>query len=126
MVTKELQKIKVIQTDDPEEFERRFNEATEEYSADDVKIEIQSFTGTHCAYFFIKELKHEFNLVSDEFHEQGIHYICEQCPYHDPQEDGRKKIVWCKYADNGFTDLRHEVCEMFYKKVKQGEVKPVY
>lgn len=126
MLTKRLKKIKVIQTDDPAEFEALFNAAAEELSETEFETEIQQFNGTHCAYIFYTEIKREFNLVSDEFHEQGIHYLCGQCSLHDPQEDGRQKHVYCKYADCGMTDVRHEVCEMFYKKVKQGEIKPLY
>ena len=128
MLTKTLKKIKVIQTDDRQLFETLFNRATEELSEKGTEFEtdIQPFTGTHCAYILYTEIKREFNLVSDEFHEQGIHYLCGQCSLHDPQEDGRQKRVYCKYADCGMTDVRHEVCEMFYKKVKQGEIKPLY
>lgn len=128
MLTKQVKKIKVIQTDDRREFETLFNRATEELSEKGTEFEtdIQQFTGTHCAYILYTEIKHEFNLVSDEFHAQGIHYLCGQCPLHDPQEDGRQKKVYCKYADCGMTDVRHEVCELFYKKVKQGEIKPLY
>lgn len=127
MITKQFKKIKVIQTDDPDEFERRFNETSEELAENEFETEIQSFNGVvHCAYFFITETKKEINLVSDEFHEQGIHYLCGQCSLHDPVDDGRKKRVYCPFADCGITDLRHEACEMFYKKIKQNEIKPLY
>ena len=127
MVTKELEKIKVIQSDDPNEFERLFNEAAEEYCDDEYETQVQPFNGqTHCAYIMYRRTKREFNLVSDEFHAEGIHYLCGQCPLHDPVEDGRQKRVWCPFADCGTTDLRHEACEMFYKKIKQNEIKPLY
>lgn len=126
MLTKHLEKIKVIQTDNPEEFEKQYNEATEELWEKDCKIEVQAFNGTHCAYIYWNEVEEIFDRVSDEFHAEGIHYLCSQCPLHDPAEDGRKKIVWCKYADCGSTDLRHEACEMFYKMVKQNEIKPIF
>ena len=127
MVTNEHEKIKIIQTPDPKEFEKQFNEATDQLQGKKYTAKVQPFTGKdHCAYIFYEELEEIYNLVSDEFHLQGIHYLCSQCPYHEPQEDGRKKLVWCKYADNGFTDLRHEACEMFYTEVKQKKVKPVY
>lgn len=126
MLTKHLEKIKVIQTEDPIEFEKLYNEAIDTYHDNDCKAELQQFNGSHVAYIFYTEITKEFNLVSDEFHAEGIHYLCSQCPLHDPQEDGRKKMVWCKYHDCGVTDLRHEACEMFYKKVKQNEIKPIY
>lgn len=126
MVTKEKEKIKVIQSDDPAEFEKLFNQATEEFSDDEYETRIQPFTGTHVAYITYKKTTREFNLISDEFHAEGIRYLCGQCPLHDPVEDGRQKRVYCPFADCGITDLRHEVCEMFYKKIKQNEIKPLY
>ena len=126
MITKKKPKIKVIQTEDPEEFERQYNEATEALWEKDYEVNVQPFSGVHCAYFYWKETEQIFNLVSDEFHAEGIRYICDQCPLHDPVEDGRKKTVWCKYADYGHTDLRHEACELFYKMLKKNEVKPIY
>ena len=126
MVTKSLRKIKVVQADDPLEFERQFNEAIDTLGDMDYEVDVQPYNGVHCAYLYYKEIETYFNLVSDEFHESGIHYLCSQCPLHDPAEDGRKKYVYCKYADCGMTNLKAEACEMFYKMVKQNEIKPTY
>ena len=126
MVTKELEKIKTIQSDDANEFDRLYNEATEALSDYDCEIKVQSFTGTHVAYITYRKTMREFDRVSDEFHAEGIHYLCGRCPVHDPVEDGRQKRVYCPFADCGVTDLRHEACEMFYKKIKQNEIKPLY
>ena len=126
MLTKTLQKIKVVQSEDPKEYESEFNHWAEVLAEYEPEIKEQPFNGIHCAYFRYSETKEEFNTVADEFHAEGIHYLCSQCPLHDPQEDGRKKQVWCKYSDCGLTDLRHEACEMFYKMVKQNEIKPVF
>lgn len=126
MLTKHLPKIKVIQTEDPKEFEKQYNEATEALWEKNFEVKVQPFNGIHCAYIYWKEVEEIFNLVSDEFHAEGIHYLCDQCPLHDPVEDGRKMYVWCKYHDTGMTHRKHEACEMFYKMVKQNEIKPVY
>ena len=126
MLTKTLQKIKVVQSDDPEEYEAKFNKAAEDLAEYEPEIKEQAFNGTHCAYFRWAETKQEFNLISDEFHAEGIHYLCAQCPLHDPADDGRRMQVWCKYHDCGTTHLKHEACEYFYKLLKQNEIKPVY
>lgn len=126
MLRKKLEKVKVIQTRDPDLFEEQYNKAMEDLEEFEPRAEIQPFSGEHCVYIYYHQVEELFNLVSDEFHAEGIHYLCNQCPYHDPAEDGRQKYVYCKYADSGMTDLRREACEMFYKQVKQNEVKPVY
>ena len=126
MKRRHLEKVKVIQTRDPDLFEEQFNKAMDELEEHDPKAEVQPFSGEHCAYIYYHQVEELFNLVSDEFHAEGIHYLCDQCPLHDPAEDGRQKHVWCKYADTGSTHLKHEACEMFYKMVKQNEIKPLY
>lgn len=126
MRRKKLEKVKVIQTRDPDLFEEQYNKAMDELEEFEPRAEIQPFSGEHCAYIYYHQVEELFTLVSDEFHAEGIHYLCSQCPYHDPAEDGRQKHVYCRYADTGMTDLRREACEMFYKQVKQNEVKPVY
>lgn len=126
MKRKRVKKIKVIQTKDPEEFQREFDRWMDELADHDPEEHIQPFEGTHVAYILFEETTEEFDRISDEFHAEGIHYLCNQCPFHDPAEDGRQKYVYCKYADTGMTDLRREACELFYKKIKQNEVKPVY
>lgn len=126
MKTKRVKKIKVIQTKDPEEFQREFDRWMDELADFEPQERIEPFDGAHVAYILYEETTREFDRVSDEFHAEGIHYLCAQCPLHEPAEDGRQKKVWCKYADCGMTDLRREACELFYKKVKQSELKPIY
>lgn len=126
MSRKSIHKIKVIQTSDPAEFERQYNEALDDLEADEYTAEVQPFSGQHVAYIYYKQVKEYFKYVSDEYHAQGIHFLCNQCSLHDPQEDGRQQHVYCKYADCGMTHLKKEACEMFYKKVKQNEITPLY
>lgn len=125
MLTKKVEKIKVIQTEDPTEFQEQYNSIMETLHGTEYHVELKDMAGTHCAYVFYEEVQHEYDRVSDEFHAEGIRYLCAQCPHHDPVTDGRKKHVWCKYADCGMTHLQHEACELFYKQLKQGEVKPL-
>ncbi len=126
MKTKRVKKIKVIQTQDPLQFQEEYNTILDELTEYSPEVMIQQFTGEHVAYIQYEETTRSFDCVSDEFHAEGIHYLCGQCPLHEPAEDGRQKHVWCKYADCGMTDIRREACEMFYTKVKQKEIKPIY
>ena len=126
MKVKTLERIEVVQTDDPVEFKKKFNEIMEDLADEEPTAKVQPFNGQHVAYIFYTEKTREIDCVADEFHLEGIHYLCGQCSLHDPVEDGRKKKVWCKYADCGMTDVRHEACEMFYRMVKQNEIKPIY
>ena len=123
MLVKSYPQIKVIQADDPKEFQRQFNEAMEKLYENDPEVEFVH-EKAYCAYIRYTKVTHEWDSVADEFHAEGIHYLCKQCSYHEEVDDNRKKYVYCKYADYGHTHLDHEVCEMFYKEVKQGKIKP--
>ncbi len=126
MLSKRVKKIKVIQTKDPQEFQELYDKWMDELAEYEPEDDVQQYAGEHVAYIRYEQVTHSFDRVSDEFHAEGIRYLCDQCPYHEPAEDGRQKRVWCKYADCGMTDLRREACEMFYTQVKQKEVKPIY
>ena len=126
MLHRTLKKIKVIQTKDPNLFQEVYDRTMDELSEYEPEDDIQQYNGEHIAYIRYWDHVEEFNSVADEFHAEGIHYLCNQCPLHEPAEDGRQRHVYCKYADTGMTDLKREVCEMFYKMVKQNEIKPLY
>ena len=124
MKVKHLKRLKLIQSEDPIEFERQYNEAMAKLEAFDPEDKLGQIGNAHFAYIRYKEIEEEWDRVSDEFHAEGIRWLCKNCPLHDPEEDKRKMYVWCKYADNGMTHLKHEACEYFYKQVKQGKIIP--
>ena len=124
MLVKSFRQIKVIKAADPTDFQKQFNEAMEKLHENDPEVEFVHEQG-FCAYITYTKTTHEWDCVADEFHAEGIHYLCRNCPHHDPVDDKRKKYVWCKYSDYGHTHLDHEACEMFYKQVKQNEIKPL-
>lgn len=66
----------------------------------------------------------EIKTVADEFHEQGIRYVCAQCPYLEQDGDKRRKYHTCKYSEYGTAREDQECCELFYKQLKQGTVVP--
>ena len=64
MLTKHLEKIKVIQTEDPIEFEKLYNEAIDTYHDNDCRAELQEFNGCHVAYIFYTEITYVVTLSS--------------------------------------------------------------
>lgn len=63
--------------------------------------------------------------VTDEFAKEGIRYLCKECPYLEVGQDKRRKVWPCKYATYGMSRTESNCCEMFYKKLKQGEITPI-
>lgn len=122
MIVKRLRQYKIVQEETAEAFEKKMNALAEELP-EDHEVKWMPTLG-HCAYITYEVRQETWDRISDEFHAEGIHYLCRNCPHHEQVEDNRKKHVWCKYADYGHTHLDHEACEMFYKQVKQGEIIP--
>ena len=103
MKTKTLMRSFPIVTEDPDEFKEKFDAALEELSDKDPQIEVD---------------------LSDEFHAEGLRFLCMHCPHYEDPGNKTVKHVACKYADLGRTHLEHEACEVFYKQVKNGTVQP--
>lgn len=117
--------IAVVQADSPEEFERLFNEKARALAdrIKDTKVEISG--GIFSAVFHYQEKTETFDSIADEFHAEGIRYLCKHCPHLDDPEDKRVKHCKCKYAEFGRTHKEHEACEMFYRQLKQGSIAPI-
>jgi len=96
--------------------------------------ELATFNPTHqitdngeviSAIITYQEKHHIVDSVADEFHFEGIRYLCKHCPYLDDPHDRRVKYCTCKYAELGMTHKNHEACEIFYRQVKAGTVTPL-
>lgn len=124
MKVEDLMQIAVVDEDDAVTFQNEFNKRIRELANYPHKVEF-SQTRDFCAVIKYYITTKELETVADEFHAEGIRFSCENCPLHEVQTDGRKKRVACKYHELGITHLKHEACELFYKKLKQGELEPV-
>ena len=115
-------KMRVVASSDPVEFQNDFNKAMEELAEYDPECELKEVGGGMWAIITWTVREDVFDSVKDEFHAEGIRYICDQCPYHDEVTDRRVKRIGCRYSEFGETHREHECCEYFYKMLKQGEV----
>lgn len=125
MKTTRIPQIMVIQSDDPMDFQTKFNDLTKSMSdVDDMDVQIFS-DGDYKAIITYYLSTKEINSVADEFHSEGIHFLCRNCPYLEDPKDKRIKYCNCKYAELGRTHKDHEACELFYREVKTGLVTPL-
>lgn len=116
--------IAVVQAESAEKFEAEFNAKTRELAdrITDTKVEITGTVLTGIISY--KEKVEVMDCVADEFHAEGVRYLCKHCPHLEDPEDGRVKWCSCKYADLSMTHKDHEACEVFYKQLKAGKIKP--
>lgn len=116
--------IAVVRAATAEQFEKEFNAKSRELAEKitDTKVEIDGTVFT--AIISYKETVEVMDSVADEFHAEGIRYLCKHCPHIEDTFDGRVKWCTCKYADLGRTHKDHEACELFYRQVKAGMIQP--
>lgn len=131
MRTESYSQISVVRADDPIDFQDAYNDRIRSLSQNHKiindgsdKIRIRE-DGSCLAVITYEEVSHIADCVADEFHAEGIRYLCRNCPYLDDPADKRKKRCTCRYADYGVTHKDHEACEVFYRDLKAGRVKPI-
>lgn len=115
--------IAAIAADNPQDFEKQFNEKMMLLSDNNPEATIDISNGFRAVIRYDTETS-EVDTIADEFHRDGICHICRECPLHDNETNKRRKWVTCKYSESGLAHLDHECCEYFYKQVKLGHITP--
>lgn len=105
-----------------EDFDRKFNEVSESLGSD---AELVWDTAPMTVHFIYKEKVRIPETVKEEYEEiLGEHFFCRQCPYAIRGKDGRNGIKGCsKHVRENVVDY-DSACEMFYKELAQGKIKP--
>lgn len=116
---------KVLKEEDPKVFEEKIADLLRKTQRTEPIVKYDN------GYFIAVLTYEEFDFpddeketVADEFHRQGIRYVCAQCPHLEQDGDKRRKYHTCKYAELGTAREDQECCELFYKQLKQGNVIP--
>lgn len=118
-------KVAVVRSTDPDEFANLFNKKMDELAANEPTHQITDNGVVISAVITYLERYNFIDCVADEFHAEGIRYLCKHCPYLDDPHDKRIKRCTCKYAELGMTHKEHEACEYFYRQLKAGNVTPL-
>lgn len=124
MKISKVKRIAVVESADPELFEQRFNSKLDELSFHE-GLDYQIYCDSkYKAIISYCETVREIDSVMDEFHAEGIRYVCENCPDLENPLDARVKWCRCKYAELGSTHKNYEACEYFYRRLKAGTIQP--
>jgi len=118
--------IAVVRKGSAAEFQEAFNSKILEladYKITGQKIEISGNVFT--AVITYEVTRHIVDSVSDEFHAQGIRYLCKHCPHLEDPKDRRVKYCICRYSETGMAHKDHEACEVFYRELKLGKIEPL-
>ena len=131
MRTESFSQISVVREGDPIKFQDEYNARIRSLSQNHKIINdgsdkiVINEDGSCITVITYQEVERIVDSVRDEFHAEGIVYMCRNCPYLDDPGDKRKKHCTCRYSEYGMTHKDHEACEVFYKDLKAGRVKPV-
>ena len=124
MQKNQVTQIAVVYAETAEDFQKEFNSTIAALAEKNPKYEFNHQKG-FCAYITYTETTCVHTSAADEFHAEGISYKCKNCPLHEIETDGRKKSVACKFDEMGRTHLNREACEVFWRRLKMGELVPV-
>lgn len=126
MKVDQIPKLAVIDTTSADDFQEQFNSKMLELSGFG-NLDYQLFVNgdSFRAIITYTETVKEFNSVADEFHAEGIRYLCKHCPHLEDPRDRRVKYCKCKYAELGATHKQQEACEIFYRQLKAGTIEPL-
>lgn len=125
MRREKIHKIAVVRSRDPQEFEDKFNARIDALALNDPSYKITDTGDVISAVISYTEIYNIVDSVADEFHFEGIRYLCKHCPNLDDPHDKRVKHCTCKYATLGMTHKDHEACEYFYRQLKAGLITPL-
>ena len=114
-------KCRTISARTSKEFDRKFNEATMEL--EDVELRWDTAPNTvHLLYTVTEKIA---EIVKEEYEEiLGERYYCKDCPYFKRGKNKRCGSQGCeKEVDRNAVDYT-PACELFYKELAQGKIKP--
>lgn len=112
-----------IATNDPQEFEDKFNETMRLLADNHPEVTLDLTNGMKAVILYTLS-EETVETIGDQFRAEGIRHICRECPLHDYEADSRRKWVSCRYSELGETHLDRECCEYFYKMLKIGQIRP--
>ena len=124
MLHEDRRRVKYISTNTFEEHEEAHNAFLEEIDGKTIisetdPAEIKGKIVTKIVYN--EELDIRESIV-DDFHEEGIRYVCAQCPYCEDPHDKRRKWCKCSFKKTGRTRRDSEVCRYVYALLAAGEI----
>lgn len=126
MRTKTITNFKIIHEHSAQSFENEINKWMQELSEQEPQITFSE----NSAHSFLARIEYKITertieTVADEFHAEGLRYLCVHCPHLERDGDKRKKWQPCRYAEYGATRIDCEACELFYRQVKTGAIRPI-
>lgn len=125
MKRNKIRQVIAIESTDASDFAARYNEAMREHHGDIVEEKTTVSDGVFAALLFYTFTEEVVETVRDEYELAGITYKCKHCPFPEDPKDGRVKRMYCRYSEFGETHKYDPACEVFYRALKQGEIKPL-
>ena len=121
--------VRIIAERDPDEFQRRVNEAEIQHAGARPKTTFEISGDMYKCLIEYEHVEHIPETADDVAYLKGIRYTCQSCPNFQPalNKDGSikktQKRGTCTVAGTAFRDSG--ACEFFYSELLQERLQPV-
>ena len=115
MKEKSKMQIKVVSATNGADFERKFNEVSDELAEYEPEVKMKDGDG-FCAYFMYISYIRVPETEEDDFNIHHHECKCCDCPFLEVGTDARRKWFPCKYTEYGETRMDASACDVFYKE----------
>jgi len=109
---------RTIRATNPEDYDRKMNEAlTSHFEAQIIdRLNDQDF----CSIIRYKDRIEIPETIEEEYELQGIRHTCGECKHYRPSFDGRVKYTECPYDTTVSCWKDRHCCEYFWRMLKNG------
>ena len=115
-------KCRTVSANSPEDFDEKFNKATEEIGDG---VELRWETAPFTVHMLYRETERIAETAKEEYEQiRGIGYHCKDCPHFKLGKDRRYRSEGCQiHVDDLAVDYTR-ACELFYEELAAGKITP--
>lgn len=118
------QRIKVIASQSPEEFESEVNAVLDRLDRESANYELTLPSDKLLAFIVADVKRNVYESIKEEFEEGGEVHYCIECPHFVRPTNGNRKYSKCKY-DGRVCRANTHCCECFYEQLFDGNIEPI-
>jgi len=125
--TNKYLQIRVVQSKDPDQFQREFNEVQIELQSQKPETKFDISSDYYKAIIQYEVTKEEPETAQEEMAAQGLYFTCENCPKFEPERNNDGTVRQTAKRGgcflNSYTRRDSSACEWFCRQLLKGEIK---
>lgn len=121
------QRIRVIATKDPDQFQNEVNDLIDGLADLKPTLDIDIKSDVYKAIIRYEESHEKPETAREELHAQGLSFTCENCPKFEPERNNDGTVRQSSKLGSCFLETRTRrdcpACEWFCKQLLKGDIK---